>query len=108
MEGLPPVPDLSRDSRTNPHKVLVQLGGGGLRRDSLGGPLALDHLPHVAEDGGRTLPPHPAGNILPGVTADSRFYTFIQSEESWGPAIACKEATAPRHESQGGVRDRGR
>ena len=47
-----PVPDLSCDWRTNPHKVLVQLGRGGLRRDS-SGPLALDHLPQVAEGGDR-------------------------------------------------------
>ena len=71
LKGLPPVPDLSRDSRTYPHKVLVQLGGGGRRRDS-GGPPAVNHLPYISKDGGRTLPSNPAGDIIPHVSLDGR------------------------------------
>ena len=76
-EGLPPVPDLSRDSRTYPHKVLVQLGGGGLRRDSYGPP-AVNYLPYVTIDGGRTLPPNPAGDIVPHVSPDGRLDLFVK------------------------------
>ena len=47
-----PDPDLNCNSRTNHHKVLVRLGGGGLRCNS-SRPLAVDHLPQAVEGGCR-------------------------------------------------------
>ena len=65
LRRLPPVPDLTRDTRPHPDKVLVKFVWVGLRRSSLCRLFALDNLADVSKNRGRTLLGYPPGNILP-------------------------------------------
>jgi len=107
VKGLAPAQNLTRDSRTNTHEELVELVGRGLWHNSLSRLPAPDHLTHVAKDGGRTLPPHPTGDVAPDVAPDGRLNYLIKGEEGKSPAIPGKKSAALRHEPQSGARGRG-
>ena len=51
------------------------------------------HLPQIAEGGGRTLLPHPPGDIVPDVPSDDRFHLLSRSRKAW---VRPSRARSPR------------